>query len=439
MRNRLLLLLPVFLLQSLAVCLRAEIKVLKNFTLIDGTGRAAVSNAAMIVDSGRITWVGPVAQLKAPASAETIDLTGKFVMPGIIDLHVHLGATIDLTQSADNLTEANVEKNLKTYASYGVTAVLSMGTDKQFVLGMRDKQRTGRPGETRIYSAGEGFVFQGGYGGLAGVNRGVSTTAEVAKQVDALAAEKADMVKLWMDDHLGEQKKMPYDIAQAITVDGHKHNMPVSAHIFYLADAKKLVEFGVNGLAHSVRDQAIDDALIESMKKHGTWQLAATLSREASMFAYAKTPPFINDPFFARGVSENAILTLKSPEYQKAQAADKHFAHYSEFLETAKKNLKKLVDAGVKYGFGTDAGPPGRFPGYFEHWEMELMVQAGLTPSQVIQAATKNAAEFLKAKDLGTLEKSKWADLVVLDKNPLEDIKNSRTISSVFIAGNRVK
>ena len=175
------------------------------------------------------------------------------------------------------------------------------------------------------------------------------------------------------------------------------------------------------------------------MKKHGTWQLAATLSREASMFVYAKTPPFANDPFFTRGVSASLVSTLKSPEYQKTMAADPHFAHYREFLETAGKNLKKLADAGVKYGFGTDSGPPGRFPGYLEHWEMELMVEAGLTPAQVIQAATKSAAEFLKAKDLGALEKSKWADMIVLGKNPLEDIRNTRTIEAVYIAGNRVK
>ena len=106
--------------------------------------------------------------------------------------------------------------------------------------------------------------------------------------------------------------------------------------------------------------------------------------------------------------------------------------------ETAKRNLKRLSDAGVKYGFGTDAGPPGRFPGFFEQWEMELMVEAGLTPSQVIRAATKSAAEFLHAKDLGTLESGKWADLVVLNADPLKNIHNTRTIQSVYIAGNRV-
>jgi len=130
---------------------------------------------------------------------------------------------------------------------------------------------------------------------------------------------------------------------------------------------------------------------------------------------------------------------LPFDDEQARMAGDPHFRRYPEFLENAEKNLKQLADAGIPYGFGTDAGPPGRFPGYAEHWEMELLVEAGLTPSQAIQAATRNGAQFLKARDLGTLEKSKWADLIVLEKNPLADIKNTRTIHSVYIAGNRVR
>jgi imidazolonepropionase-like amidohydrolase len=364
------------------------------------------------------------------------------MMPGIIDLHVHLGATVDLNQSADNLTERSTENDLKTYASYGVTTVQSMGTDKDLVIGMRDKQRaTGRPGEARIYTAGQGFVFKGGYGGLAGVNDRVASASEVPAMVAAQVAKKVDIIKLWMDDELGTMPKMPYDIAKAIVDSAHKNKLPAAAHIFYLADAKMLASYGVNGFAHSVRDRPIDRELIDSMKKHGTWQLAATLSREASMFAYAKPPFFSTDPFFLNGVSQKVtnILTNPNSDYLKLRGSDKTLPRYPAFFETAKKNLKTLADAGVKYGLGTDSGPPGRFPGYFAHWEMELMVEAGLTPSQAIQAATKSGAEFLKAKDLGTLEKSRWADLVVLNKNPLEDIKNSRTIDSVYIAGNRVK
>ncbi len=157
------------------------------------------------------------------------------------------------------------------------------------------------------------------------------------------------------------------------------------------------------------------------------------------MFIYAHDAPFLNDPFFTRSVSKSVLDTLKSPAYQKKIAADPDFDRYRGFFETAKKNLKALADAGVRYGMGTDTGPPGRFPGYFEHWEMQLMVEAGLTPAQVITAATRSGAEFLHAKDLGTLEPKKWADLIVLERNPLDDIKNTRTIEAVYIAGNRVK
>src|SRR5207302_6692227 len=331
-------------------------RVLKNFTLIDGTGRPPVNASAMIIDNGRIRWVGPAGSLKTPSDADVVDLTGAYVMPGIINLHGHIGNTIDLEQNASFFTRENIERNLKTYASYGVTTVLSMGTDQDLIFKIRDEQRAGRPSMARVYTAGQGFVYKGGYGGLEGVTPGVSSAAEVEPIVAAQARKHVDIIKLWMDDHLGTQAKMPYDIAKAIIDSAHKHGLRVAAHIFYLKDARQLVDFGVDGLAHSVRDQPVDQAFIDSMKKHGTWQIAATLSREASMFVYAVTPPFASDPFFSRGASADAIRTIKSPAYQKTMASDPHFAHYRDFFETAKKNLKAIADGGAKYVFGTDTG-----------------------------------------------------------------------------------
>lgn len=423
----------------LAAPLAAEVKVFKGFRLIDGTDRAPVNSAAMIVDNGRITWVGEASKLKAPAGAETVDLSGKVVMPGIINLHGHLGNVIDLKQDAKFYTRENVEKDLKTYASYGVTTVLSLGTDQDLIFKVRDEQRsTGRPPMTRVYTAGQGFTFKGGYGGMPGVTFALTDPAEADKDVAALARKKVDIVKMWVDDHLGHMKKMPFEMSKAIIDAGHRNGLPVAAHIFYLEDAKRLAAAGLNGFAHSVRDKPVDQELINIMKQHGAWLQAATLTREASTFVYAKPPSFISDPFFTRSVSANTIATLKSASYQKSISDDPDFSKYAGILEMAKKNLKKLSDAGVRYGFGTDAGPPGRFPGFFEQWEMELMVDAGLTPKQVIQAATKSGAEYLKAKDLGTLEAGKWADMVVLNADPLRNIRNTRSINAVYIAGNRV-
>ena len=420
----------------------AETIVLDGFTLIDGNGRQPLSNAAMIIVDGRIQWTGPKAQLKAPAGAAITHLAGKYLMPGIVNLHGHLGNTVDLTQDPKNFTRDNVEKQLKLYASYGVTSIVSMGTDGDLIFPMRAEQRAGRPHMTRIFTAGRGFTGVGGYPttaqGMKGVPFEVATTAEVDRDVAQLADEKVDLVKIWVDDHLGREKKIPLDLAKAIIADAHKHGLKVAAHIFYLDDAKALVNAGLDGLAHSVRDKPVDDELIASMKKRGAFQEAATLTREESTFIFAKPGPLLDDPFFTRGVSQGVLATLRSPAYQNKAAADPDYAKYPGFLQSAMQNLKKLADSGVMIGFGTDSGPPGRFQGYFEHWELQLMTEAGLTPMQVITAATHNAAAFLRAKDLGTLERGKWADLIVLGKNPLDDIRNTRSIEMVMIAGNKI-
>ena len=421
-----------------------ETKVLENFTLIDGTGQKPLPGAALVITDGRIAYAGPKSGAKAPQGAQKIDVSGKFVIPGIINLHGHLGNVKGLVQDPKNFTRENLEANLKTYSDYGVTSVVSMGSDQDLVYQVRAEQRAGRPAMARIFTAGRGFTGKGGYpttaAGMKGVPYEVAAASEVRKAVAELADKRVDIVKIWVDDHLGREKKIPIELCQEIIDSAHKHGLKVAAHIFYLDDAKKLVEAGLDGLAHSVRDKPVDDELIQLMKKKGAWQAAPTLMREVSTFVYAKRAPFLDDPFFARAAAPDVVATLASEAYQKKTAADPDLKLYPGFLDAAKKNLKRLADAGVRYGFGTDTGPPARFAGHFEHEELVQMVESGLSPAQVLQSATKNAAEFLGAlKDLGTLEKGRWADLIVLDKDPLTDIRNSRTIHAVYIAGNKVR
>jgi imidazolonepropionase-like amidohydrolase len=364
-------------------------------------------------------------------------------MPGIINLHGHVGNVSGLTQDPKYFTSENLEKQLTLYASYGVTSVVSMGSEQDLIFQVRSRQRDGRPRVARVFTAYRGFTSPGGYPtaapGMKGVPFEVTTVDQVRKNVAELADRRVDVVKIWVDDHLGRERKIPMELSRAIVENAHKHKLRVAAHIFYLDDAKALVEAGLDGLAHSVRDQPVDDALIASMKKRGAWQAAATLTREMSVFAWGKPNPVTRDPFFVRGVEPAVLETIRNPEYQKKIAADPDFSKYPGFLETAKKNLKRLADAGVKFGFGTDSGPPARFQGFFEHWEMELMADAGLTPQQIITAASKSSAEFLGvSNELGTLEAGHWADLIVLGKNPLDNIRNTRTLESVYIAGNKV-
>ncbi len=434
----------IILLLLSALSMQAEVLLLRNFTLIDGNGGKPQAMASMLVTDGRITAIGR--NLKAPQGAKEIDLTGKFIIPGIIAGHSHLGNTKGFVQDPKNFTRENAEAQLKNFASYGVTTVFSMGTDQSPVWAIRKEQRAGRPTYTRIFTAGRGFTGKNGYPtsaqGMKGVPYEIETADQARKAVDEQAKIGADLIKIWMDDHLGKEQKISQELSKAIIDQAHKHNMKVAAHIFYREDARALINSGLDMIVHSVRDKPVDRDLIDLMKTKGAWQGAATLAREISMFYYADAHPFLDDPFFQRGVggaNSEIVQRMKSSSFQQSQKLDPDHSLYPEFLKTAQQNLKKLYDAGVKIGFGSDSGPPLRFQGYFEHWEMELMNQAGLKPEEIIPIATRNTAQCMGLiKDLGTLEKGKWADLVVLSKNPLSDIKNTRTIDMTMIAGNVV-
>jgi imidazolonepropionase-like amidohydrolase len=433
---------------AISVPAGAETTVLKNVTVIDGTGSAPQANSAIVMTDGKIAFVGPVSGLKVPAGATVKDLSGKFVMPGIIDSHVHVGMMHDVTQDFKYYTRENVEADLKQYAAYGVTAVEVLGTDKDLIFDVRKEQRAGRPKMARVFTAGQGEVFKGGYGGLLGLNVPVSTPEEARKQVDEQAAKGVDVIKLWMDD---ERKtipvKMTYAVSAAIIDEAHKHHLKAVAHVFYLADAKELVREGINGFAHMVRDQPVDNELLSMMKAKGVWMVSATLSRE---MAYSLAiMPWLNDPFFTRGVTPGTLTALRSMDREKAVVTGptrfpglpyekKVFFDMDRTLFQALENYGAMVKAGVNTGMGTDSGPNGRYPGFNAHEEMQLEVLAGRTPMDAIKSATSDNARWLGDNSIGSIAAGKWADLLVLDKNPVEDIHNTETVNSVYIAGNPV-
>ncbi len=430
----------VALLALPAAPLAAEVVAIKNVRVIDGTGSPALEGATVVVADGRIRAVG--AKVAVPKDATVLDGAGKTIIPGLFNLHGHVGLVKGLVQARENYTRENVLEQLRRYLSYGVTSVVSLGTDFDPMPDIRAEQRAGKLDGARVYSAGQGFTVKGGYPAILpnmrGLTREVTTPEEARRNVDELAAEHVDVIKMWVDDHLGRYEKIPPPIYSAIIDQAHKHRIKVMAHLFKLSDAKGLVDAGLDGMAHSVRDTDIDDELVAKLKKRGTFAVA-TLAREASMFVYADSPSWLDDPFFKNGQPPDAVAGVKSEAYKKRVMDDPDYAKLRGFLTQAQRNLKRLFDSGVKVAFGTDSGPPARFQGWFEHWELQLMVEAGLQPMQALVAATRSSAEALGvARDFGTLQPGKYADFIILDANPLDNIRNTRKIHSVWQAGRKV-
>jgi len=311
------------------------------------------------------------------------------------------------------------------YGRYGITTIFSLGGDREAAFRMRDEQNTPALKRARIFVAGTIIV--------------ANTPEAARKQVDEVAATKADIIKIRVDDNLGASRKMSPEVYAAVIDEAHQKGLRVAVHIFYLDDAKAVLKLGADYIAHSVRDREIDAETIAMLKQRNV-PLCPTLTREVSAFAYGSVPEFFGDPFFLREPeNRESSEQLKDPKRQQAMRDSAAARQYREGMEVAKRNLKKLSDAGLPIVMGTDTGPPARFQGYFEHMELELMVQAGLTPMQALVSATGEAARLLKQSGkIGTLEPGAWADLLVLAKNPLEDIRNTKSLETVWIAGNKL-
>jgi imidazolonepropionase-like amidohydrolase len=413
--------------------------VLKGARLIDGTGRPVIENSVLVIEGDHVVAAGKSGAVSIPKDAAVQDVSGKTIMPALINLHGHLGLSSNGADSAaGHYTQENVVKQLNKYLSYGIGTVASFGQDEDPIYSVRDAQHAGTVGGARVYTAGHGFLEYTGKSYPNDSRYRPQTADEARADVRELAAHHPDYIKMWVDDGLGRGTKMQPAVYQAIIDEGHKQHIRVFAHEFYLGDAKSLLAAGLDGFAHSIRDQPVDDDLIKTMKAKGVF-LIPTLVRDEVLFAYADNLPWLNDPFFLAGLEPGALAIIRSPENIEKGSKDPDIAKYRAGLQMAKKNLKTLSDAGVKVAFGTDSGIPTRFPGYFEHRELQLMVEAGLTPMQAIVAATATNAEILGgAKQFGTLQAGRRADFMVLDANPLDDIHNTEKLSAVWQAGKTV-
>jgi imidazolonepropionase-like amidohydrolase len=357
--------------------------------VIVGDGRV-LENTTLVVDGTKITQVGGT----VPANATRVNLAGKTVMPMLLDTHTHLSTTRD-----------KLVRDLRQRAYFGVGAALSLGTDNFELLDLRNKDT---PGMARYRSAGKGLSRTEGRPTLE-----INSVEEARKAVQTNVANKADIIKVWVDDREGKvDKVLPSQYAAAID-EAHKNGLRVTAHIFDESDGKRLIRAGVDAFAHSVRDKDIDDEMLA---------------------LYKSNPNLVVNPNLPdRGIKQDLSwlkASLPPAEYAKLEEGNTDRPLQQAAYGIQARNLAKINAAGVKIVLGTDGNRA-----WGPHEEAADMVAAGMTPMQVIIAATKNAAEFLKMPDTGTLEVGKNADIIVLDANPLDDITNTRKISQVILRG----
>jgi len=383
----------------------------------DGTGSAAQQGAVLVVRDGRVEGVMD----DVPAGAEIVDLSGRYVVPGFINAHGHVSGS----WADESVTDAanRVRGDLALYGRYGVTTVLSLGGEPDAAFAVRDAQDSPALRTARLYLAGE--VVTG------------NTPAEASAIAQANIGKGVDWLKLRVDDNLGTATKMPWEAVQAAITAAKAADVPVATHIFYMDDAYRLLNMGTGLIAHSVRDRDVTDEFVQAMLDTGVCYVP-TLVREVSTFVYAERPDWFDDPFFLEAAKQSEIDRVSQPAFMAQVAASPAASGYRKALRQAQDNLRVLVGSGVPIAFGTDSGPAGRFPGYFEHMEFDLMAEAGLTTREILLSATSVAASCLALDDIGTLEAGKWADFVVLREDPIANIRATRSIDAVYVAGNEI-
>ncbi|HEY7333470.1 MAG TPA: amidohydrolase family protein [Bryobacteraceae bacterium] len=409
--------------------------------LIIGDESPPIESGTFLVQAGRITAIGQKGAIKAPAGAVRIDLTGKTVMPTLNNIHIHIGYEGYTSWSVKNHTPENLLDHLEREAFYGVGTAMTMGDQPvDFAVKFQQDQLAGkcRPAARFFFAAGMAPPGGGpdallitGTTPLHAVYE-VSTPEEARAAVRKIAALKVSQLKFWVDNRdntRGGMKKMPPEVYTPLIEEAHKHGMLVHAHATNLQDQKGVVRAGVDVLVHTVANERIDDELVSLLKeKKPYWAPVMGLGDVAELCEE-------KDGFIAQALPDSVVADVKAGRtWLKSNPCSAPVN--SQRDEILKDNFSRMAAAGARVVLSTDAGVSAKYSfGFAEHHEMGMYVKFGMTPAQAIVVSTSRPTEVLRIKDTGTLAKGKRADFIVLNANPLEDIRNTRNIHSVYLNG----
>ena len=406
--------------------------------LILGDGQPPIESSAFIVDNGRFTSVGRKGELRLPSGAVRIDLSGKTVMPAMIDVHSHMGflKQLDGSMSKANFNRENLLDHLQRYAYHGFAAAISMGTDMgDLPYQLREEVH---PGAALFRTVGRGMAYPGSGPNDPARNDvpyAVTSVEQARAAVRDLAPHHPDFVKIWVDDRNRTQKKLTPELYGALIDEAHKQGLRTIAHVFDLEDAKGLLRAGVEGFTHLVRDKEIDEEFILLLRQHPGVFFTPNLGITSRSMESGR-PAWLDDALLHETIPPGEIQRLEKQFSNRSPAA---LANTRVSWDLQVRNLAKIRAAGGRIVFGSDsAGDPSRTMGWHAIQELDALAKAGMTPAEVIVASTRLAAETLKLDRLGMVAPLKSADFVVLNANPLDNIANTRNIYKVYLRGQEV-
>lgn len=420
-----------------------------NTVLIEGAhvfdGADALGEVTLVIEDGTIVAIVPPGDAAAlPEGAERIDYAGRFIIPGLVSAHSHVGNTDGTDHGGRFHTREHVLRNLRQFQAYGVTTVTSLGLNGGEFFDIRAEVNADPALGAQLYGAGAGIGVADGAPPAQGMGL---EDDPVARPADADEARQAvrdqvglgiDLVKLWVDDLGGSAPQMSAGVYRAAISEAHAQGVKVAAHIHDLEPAAGLVAAGVDVIAHGVRDRPVDAELVTAMAAAGTWYVPTVFINEANYY-FAEHPEQLDDPFLANALQPALRAQFEDAQWREAVLSGEDIADEKQAVDTNLANLRAVHEGRVKVGFGTDSGAmPQRLIGFAEHRELELMTLAGFSPQQALTVATRDSARLLGLDDRGVLAEGMRADFIVLEADPLQDITNTRGISAVWQHGRQV-